>query len=177
MRLIDADAFFQTEKLLECNTIMNCKESEFLFSQFMFDIQNFETIDPETLPIVQELREQLEQEKNKKVKIKYDDSIMTIKEICDRLKNAEQQLSKVKNALNGALAFENFALCPKCGDALTIDIVNGVLSIGCFGCNEYTPVSELMRLYTDDVVPIPTVAQWLGRDDFCSNGERKESNE
>ncbi len=42
----------------------------------------------------------------------------------------------------------------KCGDALDIDIVNGVLAIGCFGCGEYTPVSELMKLHLNDAVPV-----------------------
>lgn len=62
---------------------------------FSNQIMGLPTIDLETLPIVQELREQLEQEKNKKIKIKYDDCIMTIGEICERLSNAEQQLEKV----------------------------------------------------------------------------------
>lgn len=66
-------------------------------------IKKMPTIDPETLPIVQELREQLEQEKNKKIKIKYDDCIMTIGEICERLRNAEQQLEKVTAERNKAI--------------------------------------------------------------------------
>lgn len=39
-------------------------------------------------------------------------------------------------------------------EALDIDIVNGVLAIGCFGCGEYTPISELMKLHLNDAVPI-----------------------
>lgn len=39
-------------------------------------------------------------------------------------------------------------------EALDIDIVNGVLAIGCFGCGEYTPVSELMKLHLNDAAPV-----------------------
>lgn len=49
----------------------------------------------------------------------------------------------------------------KCGDALDIDIVNGVLAIGCFGCEEYTPVSELMKLHLNDAVPVQGVHETL----------------
>lgn len=112
-----------------------------------------------------------------------------------------EKIKEILNAVNGGLSAENGIWCPKCGDALDIDIVNGVLAIGCFGCGEYTPVSELMKLHLNDAVPVvrckdckhsferserkPFGCYLHGKngitlhdgDDFCSYGERKESNE
>ena len=110
-----------------------------------------------------------------------------------------EKIKEILNAVNGGLAAENGIWCPKCGDALDIDIVNGVLAIGCFGCGEYTPVSELMKLHLNDAVPVvrckdcvmyqssgksglnlgwcPVCSFVRWGDDFCSYGERKESNE
>lgn len=110
-----------------------------------------------------------------------------------------EEIKEILNAVNGGLAAENGIWCPKCGDALDIDIVNGVLAIGCFGCGEYTPVSELMKLHLNDAVPIVRCKDcvfaeeryghlscmngisyrnsWNEPDAFCSYGERKESNE
>ncbi len=65
-----------------------------------------------------------------------------------------EEIKEILNAVNGGLAAKNGIWCPKCGDALDIDIVNGVLAIGCFGCGEYTPVSELMKLHLNDAVPV-----------------------
>lgn len=109
-----------------------------------------------------------------------------------------EEIKEILNAVNGGLAAENGIWCPKCGDALDIDIVNGVLAIGCFGCGEYTPISELMKLHTNDAVPVvrckdckwftmdntggaycnhPTCGLFNGYepDAFCSYGERKEN--
>ena len=65
-----------------------------------------------------------------------------------------EKIKEILNAVNGGLSAENGIWCPKCGDALDIDIVNGVLAIGCFGCGEYTPVSELMKLHLNDAAPV-----------------------
>lgn len=35
--------------------------------------------------------------------------------------------------LNGGLSARDGILCPECGDAFVIDVVDGVFSIGCFG--------------------------------------------
>lgn len=110
-----------------------------------------------------------------------------------------EEIKEILNAVNGGLAAKNGIWCPKCGDALDIDIVNGVLAIGCFGCGEYTPVSELMKLHLNDAVPVVRCKDcvfaeeryghlscmngisyqnsWNKPDSFCSYGERKESNE
>lgn len=117
-----------------------------------------------------------------------------------------EKIKEILNAINGGLAAENGIWCPKCGDALDIDIVNGVLAIGCFGCGEYTPVSELMKLHLNDAVPVVrckdcikweadesyefdddgTKKLWVDcsnslhhcKDNhYCNYGERKESNE
>lgn len=34
--------------------------------------------------------------------------------------------------------------CPKCGDALELEVINGEPAIGCFGCDEYWPVKEIL---------------------------------
>lgn len=61
------------------------------------------TIEPENLPVVKELREQLEAEKNKVIKIQYDCEEMTIKQICDRLRYAEQKLEEVTAEMDAAV--------------------------------------------------------------------------
>ena len=97
-----------------------------------------------------------------------------------------EEIKEILNAVNGGLAAENGIWCPKCGDALDID---------CFGCGEYTPVSELMKLHLNDAVPVvrckdcvykasaevidgflicPASGMEICDDDFCSYGERKE---
>ena len=107
-----------------------------------------------------------------------------------------EKIKEILNAVNGGLSAENGIWCPKCGDALDIDIVNGVLAIGCFGCGEYTPISELMKLHLNDAVPVvrckdcvykasaevidgflicPASGMEICDDDFCSYGERKEN--
>lgn len=59
MRLIDGEELYNIEKLLDTGIIQNSKEATWLMSQVLHDIQASPTIDPETLPIVQELRERL----------------------------------------------------------------------------------------------------------------------
>ena len=110
-----------------------------------------------------------------------------------------EKIKEILNAVNGGLAAKNGIWCPKCGDALDIDIVNGILAIDCFGYGEYTPVSELMKLHLNDAVPVvrckdckhsfersgrkPFGCYLHGKngitlhdgDDFCSYGERKEN--
>jgi len=60
-----------------------------------------------------------------------------------------EEIKEILNAVNGGLAAKNGIWCPKCGDALDIDIVNGVLAIGCFSCGEYTPIPKLMKLHNE----------------------------
>ncbi len=59
MRMIDGEELYNIEKLLDTDIIQNSKEAAWLMSQVLHDIEAMPTIDPETLPIVQELREQL----------------------------------------------------------------------------------------------------------------------
>lgn len=59
MRMIDGEELYNIEKLLDTDVIQNSKEAEYLMSQVLHDIEVMPAIDPETLPIVQELREQL----------------------------------------------------------------------------------------------------------------------
>lgn len=59
MRMIDGEELYNIEKLLDTDIIQNSKEAAYLMSQVLHDIEAMPTIDPETLSIVQELREQL----------------------------------------------------------------------------------------------------------------------
>lgn len=61
MRLIDGNELYDIEKLLDTDIIQSSKEASWLMSQVLHDIKSMPTIDLETLPIVQELRKQLEQ--------------------------------------------------------------------------------------------------------------------
>lgn len=90
---------------------------------------------------------------NKQLKRERDQAVENLKAYEDIGLDPEE-IKEILNAVNGGLAAENGIWCPKCGDALDIDIVNGVLAIGCFGCGEYTPVSELMKLHLNDAAPV-----------------------
>ena len=46
MRLIDADALYQTEKLLGTNIVRQDKVASELLAQVLYDIQHFPTITP-----------------------------------------------------------------------------------------------------------------------------------
>lgn len=59
MRLIDGNELRGIESLLDTNIIQSSKEASWLMSQVLHDIDAMPTIDPETLPIVQELRAEL----------------------------------------------------------------------------------------------------------------------
>lgn len=104
MRLIDADRILEKlSKMIDyCKNDTSVRGLTALF-QVGDAIMDCTTIDPETLPIVQELKQQLANEKNKKVKIRYDDSIMTIRQICDRLRRVEKQLAKVTTEKDKAM--------------------------------------------------------------------------
>ena len=136
-----------------------------------------------------------------------EDGYCSQRKVWERLKAYEdtglepEGIKEILNAVNGGLAARDGTFCPECGDALDIDIVNGVLAIGCFGCEKYTPVSELMKLHSNDAVPVVRCkdcnwshkvddrepmyecrnicrdgcTQWVASDDFCSYGERKEN--
>lgn len=59
-RLIDGNELRGIENLLNTDIIQSSKEASWLMSQVLHDIDAMPTIDPETLPIVLELREKLE---------------------------------------------------------------------------------------------------------------------
>ena len=63
-RLIDANELYGVESLLNTDIVKNSKEASYIISQVLHDIQTFPTIDPETLPIVRQLREELAQYKD-----------------------------------------------------------------------------------------------------------------
>ena len=60
-RLIDGNELRGIESLLNTDIIQASKEASWLMSQVLYDIDAMPTIDPETLLIVRELREKLEQ--------------------------------------------------------------------------------------------------------------------
>lgn len=60
MRLGDLDTLYGIESLLNTDIVQKSQEAAWLMSQVLHDIQASPTIDPETLPIVKQLREELE---------------------------------------------------------------------------------------------------------------------
>lgn len=56
-----------------------------------------------------------------------------------------EKIKDIMNELNGGLAAKYGIWCPKCGDALAINVINGALAIGCFGCGDYIPISKLVK--------------------------------
>lgn len=62
-RLIDGNELLEIESLLNTDIIQKSKEASWLMSQVLHDIAAMPTIDPETMPIVQQLRAELKQVK------------------------------------------------------------------------------------------------------------------
>ena len=60
VRPIDGDELLGIERLLDTDAIRKSKTASWLLDQVLHDIQAMPTIDPETLPIVRQLREELE---------------------------------------------------------------------------------------------------------------------
>ena len=58
-RLIDGSELYGIESLLNTEIIQNSPEASWLMAQVLHDIQASPTIDPESLPIVRQLREEL----------------------------------------------------------------------------------------------------------------------
>lgn len=58
-KLIDANELLAIEKLLNTDIIQQSKEASWIFSQMLYDIQASPEIDPESLPIVKSLRNEL----------------------------------------------------------------------------------------------------------------------
>lgn len=79
MRLIDADALRQavTTDYYEHYTQYHDSDQIALINMVEYDIEELETIDPETLPIVQELKEQLA-----KVTAERDAAVDSLENIC-----------------------------------------------------------------------------------------------
>ena len=63
-RLIDANELYGVVSLLNTDIVKNSNEASYIIPQVLHDIQTFPTIDPETLPIVRQLREELAQYKD-----------------------------------------------------------------------------------------------------------------
>lgn len=51
MRLIDADALYQTTKLLDTNIVRQDKVASEVLEQVLFDIQHFPTLTPQNEPL------------------------------------------------------------------------------------------------------------------------------
>lgn len=65
-RLIDANELLAIEKLLDTDIIQQSKEASWIFSQMLYDIQASPEIDPESLPIVKDLKAELEKVKEER---------------------------------------------------------------------------------------------------------------
>lgn len=59
------------------------------------------------------------------------------------LRRAEKENRELMDYL-GKLKTVAGAYCPKCGDALELEVINGEPAIGCLGCDEYRPVKEIL---------------------------------
>lgn len=94
-RLIDANALRGIESLLNTDIIQASKEASWLMSQVLHDIDAMSTIDPETLPIVQQLRAELANCKQELRQIKY---------CYDIAKNGEKQFRKQNDEITAAWA-------------------------------------------------------------------------
>lgn len=84
-RLIDANELYGVESLLNTDIVKNSKEASYIISQVLHDIQTIPAIDPEDLPIVRQLREELSNCKQELRQIKY---------CYDIAKNGEKQIRK-----------------------------------------------------------------------------------
>lgn len=105
-RLIDGSELYGIESLLNTDIVQNSQEASWLMAQVLHDIQASPTIDPEALPIVRQLREELvnknvelheAREICEEAKKKYAACAQELKQtqyLYDIAKNAEQQLVK-----------------------------------------------------------------------------------
>lgn len=94
-RLIDGNELREIESLLNTDIIQGSEEASWLMSQVLHDIDAMPTIDPETLPIVRELRAELGQAKQELRQVKYCYEIA---------KNGEKQLRRQVDEITGAWA-------------------------------------------------------------------------
>lgn len=86
IRLIDGNELRGIESLLNTDIIQSSKEASWLMSQVLHDIDAMPSIDPETLPIVRELRAELE-----RVTVERDAALNQLSDIsdCDTCKHTE----------------------------------------------------------------------------------------
>lgn len=94
-RLIDANELRGIESLLNTDIIRGSKEASWLMSQVLHDIDAMPTIDPETMPIVRELREKMERTEQELRNVKY---------CYDIAKNGERQLRRQVNEVTAEWA-------------------------------------------------------------------------
>lgn len=95
IRLIDGNELRGIESLLNTDIIQSSKEASWLMSQVLHDIDAMPSIDPETLPIVRELREELEQT---------DRELRNVKYCYDIAKNGKKQLRRQANEVTAEWA-------------------------------------------------------------------------
>lgn len=105
-RLIDANELYGIESLLNTDIIRNSKEASWLMSQVLYDIQSMPTINTETLPIVQDLRNgnkrlkavvkvQLEQIREKTAEID---------ELCEKVADLDEKMQWVTTERDAAVS-------------------------------------------------------------------------
>ena len=46
-------------------------------------------------------------------------------------------------------------VCPFCGDGLDLELVDGELAIGCFSCENYIPLTKLVKIYLKQISENP----------------------
>lgn len=142
-RLIDGNELYGIESLLNTDIIRNSKEASWLMSQVLYDIQSMPTIDPETLPIVQDLRS-----RNKRlkavVKVQLEqirEKTAEIDELCEKVADLDEKLHRVTAERDAA--YEDFkmletdSLCSVCMNMNAPDIF-------CDDCKGYPHIATDM---------------------------------
>lgn len=154
IRLIDGNELRGIESLLNTDIIQSSKEASWLMSQVLHDIDAMPTIDPETLPIVRELREKLmlTEANQQHFKEERDEFEFKMREVAEAA-NAEidrrnKTIAKLREKLERVTAERNAALKwvkeLKSEKAAAIGELNGVLE----------SVYRLTEFVDDEVHPV-----------------------
>lgn len=101
---------------------------------------------------------------------------MDYEKMIERLRKYKSQRDRLKKELMRAkkenrelidylkkLRMVSDVYCPKCGDAMELEVINSEPAIGCFGCDEYWPIKEIL-----------SDAKMDGKDGTLSNISRED---
>lgn len=106
VRLIDANELRGIESLLNTDIIQRSEEASWLMGQILHDIDAMPTVDPETLPIVRDLRKE-----NERLKQSFGDTFACY--LMDKLDKAETELGLMKIELDATVS-QLHGFCKAC---------------------------------------------------------------